>query len=204
MLLISIEDYSDKENATLFDKAIKWQDLLDISETIYQNKIDDFESEGIILGELIEFMKLQILPLKEDLYYEKKLCPKKVLNHLRDIIKSKDLKIKNPRISLQETKPLSEHYEDKGEMKKVLKTNLSSEGITQSTPLSYFKLYGSGNIEFYINCAIVKNSAIFWIDFEEDKSIKVLGQLNFVKKQWRNDWFEIGNKAFNEIHKLIR
>ena len=203
MLLISIEDYSHKENSSLFDRVIKWQNLLDISENIYQNKIDDFESERIILGELIEFMKLQILPLKEDLFYEGKLCPKKVLAHLKDIIRSEDLKVKNQRIFLKETKPLSEYYEDEYEMDKVLNSKFNSMKITQNTPISYFKLYGQKNEEFYLNCAIVKNIAALWIDFEEDNSIKTLGQLNFAKRNWRSDWFETTNAAFDEIHNLI-
>jgi hypothetical protein len=203
MLLISIDDYKDKENPALFDRAIKWQDLLAISEKIYYEELNEFDSERIILRELIEFIRIQMLPLKDDLYSGERLSPKKVLNNIKDIVRPKDLNIKNQKVVVKKTNQLSELYDDAIEMKKALKKILSSEGVTKTTPSSYFKLVGNEGNEFYINCAAIKNTALLWVDFEEDESLKMIGKLDFAKDQWKSDWFDISKAVFNEIRCLV-
>jgi hypothetical protein len=200
MILISIKDYRLKEKPELFDKVVTWNEILDISEKIYF-KLDEYESERIVLRELIDFMKLQIIPSVEDIFIDGKPCPNCILTELKQVIKSKEVRMNNKRIRVEDTQKLSEGCDD--DFLSVILESYSKERIKKSDPFSYIKLSGK-NESFYLNCSIINNNkAVFWIDYHETEGLLPLGKLKFDKNFWKNDWMIIADSAIREFHKLL-
>ena len=203
-MLISIKDYNNKERTTLFDKTQRWPEVLEIMDTICQTKLEEHESEKLIATEILDFIKLRILPSIDELYYKEKICPKKILLNIKDIVRSTEIKKINSKIYIEDVFTVSYHFrkEGHGDLEKIME-KLKPHGVTKEARASFFKIGNGDDNTFYVNCAIVDERAEFWIDFDKNYDVIHIGRLSFEKNRWKDRWFELGNKVTEKVHELI-
>jgi len=197
MLLITLTNEADKEKPELFDKTITWNELLEKSEDIFSKRKEN-ESERIILKDIIEFITLQIIPEKDDLYTNKEICPYKILKQLIQIIRSKQLKENNPRIRVQNIKELKKVYTNEDDRKYIIQ-RFEKYGITRDKPMSLIKISGKDE-NFYINCTAIRGKALFWIDFDNSDEFIEIGTMDFKRDYWKNRWISIAEEINIIIH----
>jgi hypothetical protein len=201
MILISIKDYKEKEKPDLFDKALTWAEVIEKSDEIINN-LKTQQNTKEILNCLVDFMKVQIVPPKVDLFKANRPCSKKILSKLKKMISLQEIKPHIESIGILGPKKLMEYYDKESDYSEILKT-FKNEDLKNDDRVSHIE-FSTKKDEFYFffNCSTKKEKAIFWIEFYERPEIIPIGIIDFESGNWEDEWYKILETANKEIHKI--
>jgi hypothetical protein len=189
-LLITLKEDNTREYFG-FDKNITWNDLIKISEEIYKN-IPEWNSESVLLRELIDFLKIRLLPDEEDFKNEQdQYCPKDILKRIKSRTCSNSYRVLDT-YKMNENDMVCKPYSDL----------LALHNLKDDDLMSAFKLTNEKG-ERYICCAVKGKLAIFWVAdyFDKKQDCKKIGTLKLNPSVWLNDWFDIMTKIYRLINR---
>ena len=187
-ILISIEKENFDDGYT-FDINITWNSLIQLAEDIYKS-IPEWNSESIILRELLDFIKIRLFPDKEDFKNEKDVyCPKILLQKMKYRLSSNLGRVSTP-YKIEENDMDSKSYHDLIQHYRLINNDLMSD----------FKLKGGGK-ERYLCCSVKNNLAIFWVaeysaDPRDGEDCKKIGTVKLDSQHWYDEWFDVMTRVY--------
>jgi hypothetical protein len=191
-LLISIEeDNSDERYA--FDSNLTWNKLIEISEDIYKS-IPEWNSESVLLRELLDFTKIRLFPDNEDFKNENDIyCPKILLQKMKYRLSSNLGRVLAP-YKIKENDMDCKPYHDLIKLYNLLDNDL----------MSAFIINGETK-ERYLCCAVKKNLAIFWVadysaDTKNGQDCRKIGTVKLDSQYWYDVWFDIMTKVYRLVN----
>jgi len=191
-ILISLKKYN-KRDVKEFDEVITWDKVIKISKDIYKD-LQVSKRMKRIIKDLIDFIKFSLIPKTENLKNEDgQFNPKKILKQMKTRSAfNTATPVNNYEVALNEV-------ENSDYLKMIERYNILNSDIMSY--LWYFKK----REQYYFYCLVKGKKSIFWIErYNRNKlqNFYAVGDIDFSKKKWSTDWYNVLTEAFNVMNKL--